>query len=136
MRFWDVKKFSSESCLVFLMEADHFHDFFDTKKRELPYDPVWNKDQLTAIAATSDNNYLITGDTRGGLKMWDFSDHIFGVHKTTEHIRVQWFIHAHKSLINTISVVEMDSAPQNYVITASNDHNIHLHRLRDGIFIG
>jgi WD40 repeat protein len=31
-------------------------------------------DHLTAVAVTKDNNYLLTGDTSGQMKMWDISE--------------------------------------------------------------
>ena len=59
----------------------------------------------------------------------------FGVDHDADKIEVEWFIVAHKSQINTIQLCEAFE-DDIYIITASNDHNIHLHRLSNGVFIG
>lgn len=46
-----------------------------------------------------------------------------------------WFIAAHKKMINSIQLCEAFAADK-FIISASNDHNIHLHRLSNGVFIG
>ena len=47
------------------------------------------------------------------------------------------FIIAHKALINTIQIVEHENIKEDrFIITASQDNNINLHRLSNGVFIG
>lgn len=56
---------------------------------------------------------------------------------SSENIKTEWFIIAHKSVINSIQIVEGEQFDQDrFIITASNDHNIHLHRLSNGVLIG
>lgn len=43
-------------------------------------------DSLSAIATTDDNNWLITGDTSGNMKLWDLTDHRFRVDLTSDKI--------------------------------------------------
>jgi hypothetical protein len=50
---------------------------------------------------------------------------------------LKFFIIAHRSVINTIQIVD-DKRIQadKFIVTASNDKNINLHRLSNGVFIG
>jgi len=38
-------------------------------------------------------------------------------------------------MINTIQIAE-EKVPEKYIISASNDNNIHLHKLVNGAYIG
>jgi len=50
-------------------------------------------------------------------------------------LRDEWFITAHRKIINSLSLVE--SFPSDiFVISASSDCNIMLHRLSNGVKIG
>ena len=113
MRFWDTQ----DGTRLYYKEAQHNAE-----------------DSLTAMACSSDNNFLLTGDTSGNLKMWDISEVDFRDKSLEKPFKVVWFIVAHKAIINSISVVESYGEPF-FIVTASDDNNILLHRF-DGIFIG
>ena len=49
-------------------------------------------DSLTAIATTSDNNFLVTGDTAGSMKLWDITDFKFRIEHNSDNIIELWFI--------------------------------------------
>jgi WD40 repeat protein len=118
LRFWDLYDMSSSSQPTFLMYADHPKG-----------------DSITALGTTTNNDYVLIGDTSGNLKLWNFQDFVFGKDHTSENIHVEWFITAHKSMINSIQICEAFNT-DNFIVTASNDHNIFLHRLSNGVFIG
>ncbi len=64
---------------------------------------------LTAVGCTKDNNSIITGNTIGQMKLWDFSKIHFNNKDdppSFDKVSIKWFIIAHKSMINGISVVE------------------------------
>lgn len=119
VRFWDVSENNVSSAPVLLMYADH---------------PV--EDSLSSIAASADNKYILTGDTSGHLKLWDFSNFKIkaGCGQVDKKMQ-KWYIKAHKHIINSICVFETDRI-EPVVITSSGDHNIHLHLLSKGTFIG
>jgi WD40 repeat protein len=78
--------------LVVSVSADQkirFWDFDVTSGRQ-PVFTLYGEheklDSLSAIATTDDNNWLITGDTSGNLKLWDFTDHKFRVDLTSDNI--------------------------------------------------
>lgn len=129
--------------LVMSITADQYIRFwdFDITGTKQPVQTLYadhqKEDSVTAVAATNDNNYIVTGDTSGCLKLWNFNDFKFREDHTAEHIKTEWFIIAHKSVINSIQIVEGEQFKEDmFIITASNDHNIHLHRLSNGVFIG
>ena len=94
-------------------------------------------DSLTAVAISKDNNTLITADTSGQLKCWDITDVDLDDQKTENHFIEKYFIIAHRSVINTIQIVEEKNIKSDrFIITASNDNNINLHRLSNGVFVG
>ena len=94
-------------------------------------------DSLTAVAVTKDNNTLVTGDTSGQLKMWDISEVDLDNQATEGKFLERYFIIAHKAMINSIQLVEHDNIhSDSFIITASNDNNINLHRLSNGVFVG
>ena len=95
------------------------------------------EDSLSAIAATKDNNIIVTGDTSGQLKVWDVSKVRFNDQSTDKFFTNQFFIIAHRSVINTINIVEDNNIQSGrFIITGSNDNNIKLHRLENGVCIG
>ena len=119
IRFWDYDVTSARQP-VFTLYGDHE-----------------KLDSLTAIAASEDNNYLITGDTAGCMKLWDFSNFTFRVDHNSDKIIEKWFIQAHKRVINCIQIVELDKDDgEKFIVSSSNDHNIHLTRFSDGVHIG
>lgn len=132
--------------LVVSVSADQkirFWDFDVTSGRQ-PVFTLYGEheklDSLSAIATTDDNNWLITGDTSGNLKLWDFTDHKFRVDLTSDNIHQVWFIQVHRRVINCINIVEIDHGEdgekEKFIVTSSNDHNIQLTRLSDGVHIG
>lgn len=74
IRFWDFDP-SSARQPVFTLYGDH--------------DKL---DSLSTITSTQDNNHIITGDTSGNMKMWDFTNFTFRVDHTSENIVEKWFI--------------------------------------------
>lgn len=80
---------------------------------------------------------MVTGDTSGQMKIWDITNVDFDDQKTECQFIEKVFIIAHKALINTIQIVEhKDIKSDRFIITASQDSNINLHRLSNGVFIG
>lgn len=63
-------------------------------------------DGLTAIATTKDNDYLITGDTSGQMKLWDISEVDLDNQNTENFFLEKYFIIAHRGTINTIQILE------------------------------
>lgn len=99
------------------------------------------EDQLTALQVTADNNYLISGDTAGRIKLWDIREVDFRSHEDPMlKMRDLWFIQAHRDTINTIHIVDnlydKKTKLPLMIVSASEDKNILLHRLEDGIKIG
>lgn len=72
------------------------------------------------------------------MKLWDISKVDLDDQSTEKHFLEIYFIAAHRSMINQISVVEeFDSViSERLIISASHDCNINLHRLKDGVKIG
>lgn len=94
-------------------------------------------DHLTAIAVTKDNNTLVTADTSGQLKCWDISEVDLDDQSTENKFIEKYFIIAHRSIVNSIQIVEEKNIKTDkFIITASNDNNINLHRLSNGVFVG
>ena len=60
------------------------------------------EDSVSAVAVTMDNNYLLTGDTSGNLKLWNLTEYHFKKSKSTDCVKVEWFIIAHRAVINAI----------------------------------
>lgn len=132
--------------LVVSVSADQkirFWDFDVTTGRQ-PVFTLYGEheklDSLSAIATTDDNNWLITGDTAGSMKLWDFTDHKFRVDLTSDKIHQVWFIQAHRRVINCINIVEIGHGDggekEKFIVSSSNDHNIQLTRFIDGVHIG
>jgi hypothetical protein len=82
----------------------------------------------------------LTGDTAGNLKLWNLTGHKFRVDLTSDNIFEEWFIQVHRRVINCINIVEIDhndgQEKEKFIVTSSNDHNIHLLRFADGVHIG
>ena len=95
-------------------------------------------ENLTAIAVTDDCNFIITGDTSGQMKMWDVTKVNFDDQRTEKFFIEKYFIAAHKKCINEIKIAETHEKviSQRLIISCSDDCNINLHRLKDGVFIG
>lgn len=123
IRFWDFDVTSSSARQpVFSLYGDH--------------DKL---DALTSITTTEeDNDYFVTGDTAGCMKMWDFTNFNFRVDYTSENIVERWFIQTHKRVINCIQIVSVnrEDGAELFIVSSSNDHNIHLTRFTDGVHIG
>ena len=62
---------------------------------------------------------MVSGDTAGQMKMWDISGVDFDVPKTKHHFDEKYFIIAHKSVINTIEIIENPELPAKFIVTAS-----------------
>ena len=92
---------------------------------------------LTAFRATKDGKFLVTGDTAGQLKCWDLSKTDLKKDENPRaNMRDQWFIMAHKRIINSIQLCESFACSDIFVISSSGDCNIMLHRLSNGVRIG
>lgn len=134
------------------MNADHYNEF--------------SKDQLTGLAVTMENDKFVTTDTSGRIKMFnisrvDFRDETETHEQKLAKISNPWFINAHRELINSVEMVQQrdevydddddseeielppDLAPEEklpwpdiFVLTASQDQDILLHRLSNGVRIG
>lgn len=116
--------------------ADQHMRFWSTetgKKLNMVYANHQPDDALTSIATTEDNNFIITGDTSGRMKLFDITMYGFDLDKDQERFICVWFIQAHKKIINTISVAEVYG--DKFIVTCSDDMNVLLHRF-DGILIG
>ena len=115
--------------------ADQTLRFWETKtgklrnKISVQHHP---EDALTAIATSKNNSVLFSGDTSGCLKKFDLEN--FDIDTSTTMTK-EWFIKAHRAIINSIAIVELDNCKDKFIITASDDRNINLHRF-DGMFIG
>jgi WD40 repeat protein len=74
IRFWDFDVTSGKQP-VFTLYGDH--------------DKL---DSLTAVATDEDNDYILTGDTAGCIKLWDISAHRFRTDLTSDNMNELWFI--------------------------------------------
>jgi WD40 repeat protein len=138
-----AKDAKSVDCLLVLEKsrtlvsgsADQYLRFWDNKTLKLRNKVKVNhhpEDALTALATDKDNTVLFTGDTSGCVKKFNLSD--FNIDESSE-LPKEWFIKAHKSIINSIAVAELDKLDDKFIVTSSDDRNIKLHRF-DGMFIG
>ena len=122
IRFWDYDVTSSRQPVFTLYGA---HEKIDA---------------LSAIATTEDNDFIITGDTAGSMKLWDFSKFRFRVDHALDDNAERWFVQAHRRVINCLQVVpvknEETGKVMRFIVSCSNDHNIHLTRFEDGLHIG
>jgi len=120
LRFWDLKEIPKKP--LFTLDIDHGAG-----------------ESLTAFKATSDSKFFVTADTHGQIKCWNMSKLDLRADLDEKEMRAQlrdeWFISAHRKIINSISLVE--SFPSDiFIISASSDCNILLHRLSNGVKIG
>lgn len=138
-----AKEAKSVDCLLVLETkgillsgtADQYLRFWDTKTGKLLNKVTVDhhpEDALTALATDSENISLFSGDTSGCLKKFNLAS--FDV-DTSKQLETEWFIKAHKAIINSIAVAELKDCKDKFIITASDDRNINLHRF-DGIYIG
>lgn len=87
-----------EKELVVSVSADQmirFWNFDPTSSRQPCFTLYGNHeklDSLTSINTTSDNNYLVTGDTAGCIKLWDLTNFTFRVDHNPDKIIERWFI--------------------------------------------
>ena len=122
-------------------------------------------DQLTGVAITIENDRLVTTDTTGRIKMFDISKIDFTKpNQTQEEMKAlvtnPWFINAHRKLITTVEIIQQREQeeseeedddfelpegltkeervdwPDFFVLTASQDCDVLLHRLSNGVRIG
>ena len=115
--------------------ADQYLRFWDNKTGKLRNKVCVNhhpEDSLSAIAASKANDVLFSGDTSGCVQKFDLSK--FDIDSSTELVS-EWLIKAHHAIINSIAVAELEHCKDKFIITASDDKNIKIHRF-DGIFIG
>ena len=129
----------NEKSRLLSMTADQTIRFWELKDAKPPTFKFNCKhpedDHLTAIAVTNDNNTLLTADTGGQMKMWDISEVNLNDQSTKNMFLERYFIIAHKAMINTVHIAE-ERVPEKFIVSASNDNNIHLHRLKNGVYIG
>lgn len=94
-------------------------------------------DALTALNCNEANDRLITCDTSGRIKLWDISSFRFENDKVVD-VKDIWFIQAHRAIINSIQVVEKvaETTEETFIITASADCNILLHKMSNGAKVG
>jgi WD40 repeat protein len=98
------------------------------------------KESLTALKATKDSKYMVTADTKGQIKCWDlrrielWNHNISNQQKKDSLIEV-WFIHAHRKIINSLQICETFNSDI-FIISASNDKNILIHRMSSGTLVG
>ena len=80
---------------------------------------------------------MVTGDTAGQLKCWDLTKTDLKKDENPRaNMRDQWFIIAHRRIINSIQLCESFPDSDIFVISSSGDCNIMLHRLSNGVKIG
>ena len=127
------------------MTADQYLRFWSTEENKDIPNPCFrfwcnhpDDDNLTSVAVSEDNDVIVTGDTQGQMKMWDISEVDLEDQSTDKMFLERYFIAAHRSQINQISIVEVSEGviADRLIISASNDCNINLFRLKDGVKIG
>ena len=153
IRFWDLEELAAhEQCLVFKFHANHINPIAD--------------EQLTGLAINVANDKIVTTDCSGRMKMFDVSRVEFkNPHLSFEKKEAQmsnpWYINAHRELISSVEIVEQRDDvyeedddeedielpeglapeerqpwPDQFILTASQDKDILLHRLSNGVKIG
>jgi hypothetical protein len=79
---------------------------------------------------------MVTADTAGRLKLWDISavnwrkDGQNGQTMAT-NMREKWFIQAHKSIVNSLEIVEsfQKKYGHSFILSGGQDCNILLHKM-------
>lgn len=132
------------------------------KGESIPY--VVAPDQLTGVAVTEANDRIVTTDTNGRIKMFNIGRinfHEMSKAEIDSKISNPWFINAHRLLINSVEIVEQKDEdieseesgeeielPEGlekeerkewqdiFILTASQDQDILIHRLSNGVKIG
>jgi WD40 repeat protein len=123
--------------------ADQNLRFWDTKtgklrnKVKVGFHP---EEALTAIATNIENKTLFCGDTSGCIKKFDLTKFDFKNLTTYDfnypiELHVEWFIKAHRAIINSIAIAELKDCRDEFIISCSDDRNIYLHRA-DGAYVG
>ena len=136
IRFWDLNDLSVENPRVYTMNAFNFS---------------FEEDQLTSVIIArehvfpKDKKYekssdrILTSCTGGKIKCWDISKTNFRTDKDpAETMRISWYIQAHRKIagsISSLTVVENYKSDR-FVISASTDNNILVHRISTGVKIG
>ena len=107
IRFWNIDKIQDQNEInppVFKFYADHINKVFP--------------DQLTGLAITKieGNDRVVTSDTSGRIKMFNFAAVKFLSDETYEEKEAKmsnpWFINAHRKLITSIEIIEQSNADQ------------------------
>lgn len=87
--------------------ADQIIRFWDTKsgkllnKLNVKFHP---EEALTALASCTKNEILFCGDTSGCIKKFNLSNFNF---ETSKKMEEEWFIKAHREIINSIASAEL-----------------------------
>jgi len=87
--------------------ADQNIRFWDTRNGKLLNKVTVNfhpEEALTAIATCTANETLYCGDTSGCIKKFDLISFDF---ENSKELNVEWFVKAHKAIINSIAVCEL-----------------------------
>ena len=124
LRFWDLRDMSSNKILIGKMRVNHA-----------------DGDALTALCVNSDASSMVTTDSAGRIKLFDVTNTnwLKDGNDMSQNMRVKWFIQAHKQLINSVRIVETfrhEANSDQFILTAGNDCNILLHRLKNGQKVG
>lgn len=123
LRFWNLKTLN----LILSISAGH----------GVANHP--SQEAITSLGTTSNNNFLLTGDTSGNLKLHDISDLDLQakekIQSSHASIYTNWFIRAHFKAINHIEVIENMYPGRRFILTAGDDRNIMLHTWQ-GIAVG
>jgi len=83
---------------------------------------------------------LLSGDTAGRIKCWDITKADFRRrdHDHMQDVRISWYVQAHKKVggsVNSLGIVQKFKSDR-FVISASADNNILLHRISNGVKVG
>jgi WD40 repeat protein len=134
IRFWDLNDLSVENPRVYTMNAFNYS---------------FEEDQLTSVTIAREHVFvkkyekssdrILTGCTGGKIKCWDISRTNFRTDKDpAETMRISWYIQAHRKTAGSISSLQVveNYKSDRFIISASTDNNILLHRISSGVKIG
>lgn len=109
----------------------------------------FEEDQLTSVTIAREHVFIkkyekssdriLTGCTGGKIKCWDISKTNFRTDKDpAETMRISWYIQAHKKIAGSISSLQVveNYKSDRFIISASTDNNILVHRVSSGVKIG